>query len=68
MFGEINMHNLTKISYFFKVFVISSAIMMVLEPTVTLIITTFGGLVLVVVLDVIDSLCEAIKWYEETNK
>ncbi len=67
MFGEINMITLNKISYFLKVFTISSAIMMVLEPTATLIITTFIGLILVGVLDLIDALRESIEWYEEKN-
>ena len=67
MFGEIKMITLSKISYFLKVFTISSAIMMVLEPTATLIITTFIGLILVGVLDLIDALRESIEWYEEKN-
>jgi len=61
------MITLNKISYFLKVFTISSAIMMVLEPTATLIITTFIGLILVGVLDLIDALRESIEWYEEKN-
>jgi len=67
MFGEINMFTLNKISYFLKVFIISATIMMILEPTATLIITTLSGLVLIGVLDLIDTFRESIKWYEEKN-
>ena len=67
MFGEIKVITFDNILNFLKVFVISSAIMMVLEPTATLIITTFVGLLLVGVLDLIDSFCESIKWYKEKN-
>lgn len=56
-----------KISYFLKVFTISSAIMMALEPTVILIITTFVGLILVGVLDLIDALRKSIEWHEEKH-
>lgn len=56
MFGETNMITFDNILNFLKVFVISSAIMMVLEPTATLIITTFVGLVLIGVFDLINDL------------